>query len=39
MKAYKDAKNRIRLFRPLDNMDRMNRSAVRLSLPVSQWFI
>jgi len=35
MKAYKDAQGRTRLFRPLDNMRRMNASAERLSLPVS----
>jgi len=33
MKAYKDAKGKIRLFRPLENMNRMNKSAHRLSLP------
>jgi len=33
MKAYKDKKGQIRLFRPHDNMERMNRSAKRLSLP------
>jgi len=33
MKAYKDAQGRTRLFRPLDNMRRMNASAERLSLP------
>merc|ERR1712137_257850 len=33
MKAYKDSKGRVRLFRPNDNMERMNRSSQRLSLP------
>jgi branched-chain amino acid aminotransferase len=34
MKAYKDKAGRPRLFRPMDNMARMNRSAARLVLPV-----
>ena len=34
MKAYKDKNGNIRLFRPMLNMDRMSRSASRLSLPV-----
>lgn len=33
MKAYKDRQGKIRLFRPEMNMDRLNRSAQRLSLP------
>ncbi|CCI10857.1 unnamed protein product [Albugo candida] len=33
MKAYKDQRNRIRLFRPDMNMKRMNQSMSRLSLP------
>jgi branched-chain amino acid aminotransferase len=34
MKAYKDAKGDVRLFRPDKNMERMNRSAARLAFPV-----
>lgn len=34
MKAYKDANNRIRLFRPMLNLERLNRSARRIALPV-----
>eukprot|EP01094_Clydonella_sp_ATCC50884_P014184 TRINITY_DN2453_c0_g1_i1.p1 TRINITY_DN2453_c0_g1~~TRINITY_DN2453_c0_g1_i1.p1 ORF type:complete len:415 (+),score=144.48 TRINITY_DN2453_c0_g1_i1:51-1247(+) len=33
MKAYKDAQQQIRLFRPADNMERLNLSAQRLQLP------
>eukprot|EP01124_Arcella_intermedia_P026455 TRINITY_DN4975_c0_g1_i1.p1 TRINITY_DN4975_c0_g1~~TRINITY_DN4975_c0_g1_i1.p1 ORF type:complete len:386 (-),score=69.37 TRINITY_DN4975_c0_g1_i1:65-1222(-) len=33
LKAYKDAKGRIRLFRPEENMKRMNSSANRLCMP------
>lgn len=33
MKAYVDAKEKIRLFRPLDNMKRMNSSLERLAMP------
>jgi branched-chain amino acid aminotransferase len=33
MKAYKDAKGDVRLFRPDKNMERMNRSAARIALP------
>jgi len=33
MKAYKDANNKIRLFRPMDNMNRLNASSQRISLP------
>lgn len=33
MKAYKDAQGRIRLFRPMKNMERLAASAQRLSLP------
>jgi hypothetical protein len=34
MKAYKDANNKLRLFRPMENMKRLNSSATRISLPV-----
>jgi len=33
MKAYLDSQNRIRMFRPMMNMQRMNASAQRLALP------
>jgi len=33
MKAYKDTKGQIRLFRPDKNMERMNKSAARIALP------
>jgi len=33
MKAYKDSKGRIRLFRPECNMNRMRVSSIRLALP------
>jgi branched-chain amino acid aminotransferase len=33
MKAYKDRQHRIRLFRPMMNMNRLNMSAARLNLP------
>jgi len=33
MKAFKDSKNQIRLFRPRDNMERFYSSAERLALP------
>jgi len=33
LKAYRDPQNKIRLFRPYKNMERMNRSAERLCLP------
>lgn len=33
MKAYKDSKGDIRLFRPDKNMHRLNRSASRIALP------
>jgi len=33
MKAYKDSKGKIRLFRPEKNMERMNNSASRLAMP------
>jgi len=33
MKAYVDKNNKTRLFRPLKNMDRLNKSAARLLLP------
>ena len=33
LKAYRDPGDGIRLFRPLDNLGRMNRSAVRMCMP------
>lgn len=33
MKAYRDAQNQIRLFRPDKNMQRMNTSSARIALP------
>ncbi|XP_063292921.1 branched-chain-amino-acid aminotransferase, cytosolic-like [Pelobates fuscus] len=33
MKAYRGPDNRVRLFRPMLNMERMHRTALRLSLP------
>ena len=33
MKAYKDTNNKIWLFRPLDNQERLNKSAVRMEMP------
>jgi len=39
MKAYKDKKGQIRLFRPMHNMDRMVNSAVRLALPVMPFWV
>ena len=36
LKAYKDPKGNVRLFRPDMNAARMNRSAERLSLPVCE---
>lgn len=33
MKAYKDADGNVMLFRPLDNWDRLNKSAQRLMMP------
>ena len=33
MKAYRGVDNKIRLFRPEENMKRMNNSAIRSSLP------
>jgi len=33
MKAYKDANGKVRLFRPMENMKRFNRSCSRLVLP------
>ncbi len=33
LKAYKDADGKITMFRPYDNMRRMNKSAERLSMP------
>lgn len=35
MKAFRGVDNRIRLFRPMLNMERMHRSADRSCLPVS----
>ena len=34
MKAYRDSKGGLRLFRPEMNMKRMNRSAARIALPM-----
>lgn len=34
MKSYIDKSNKIRMFRPMKNMDRLSRSSVRLALPV-----
>ena len=34
MKAYLDANGKIRLFRPMDNIDRLHDSALRLTFPV-----
>lgn len=34
MKVYKDNAGKLRLFRPLDNMARFNRSCARIALPV-----
>jgi branched-chain amino acid aminotransferase len=33
LKAYRDADNQILLFRPMDNLNRMNNSALRLCMP------
>jgi branched-chain amino acid aminotransferase len=33
MKAYKDSKGQVRLFRPMKNMERMNKSSARIALP------
>ncbi|CCE72655.1 Piso0_000245 [Millerozyma farinosa CBS 7064] len=33
MKAYRDSEDKIRLFRPDKNMERMNKSAARIALP------
>ncbi|KAG9240483.1 branched-chain-amino-acid aminotransferase [Calycina marina] len=33
MKAYKDNKGKIRLFRPTKNMERMNKSSARIAMP------
>ena len=33
MKAYKDRKGNVRLFRPDKNMARLNKSAARIALP------
>lgn len=38
MKAFRGVDNRIRLFRPMMNMERMHRSADRSCLPVSPLF-
>ena len=35
LKAFKGVDGKIRLFRPMENMKRMSRSAVAISLPVS----
>ena len=39
MKAYRGDDNKIRLFRPMENMRRMNRSADRACLPVSHFAV
>jgi len=39
MKAYRGDDGKIRLFRPMENMRRLNRSADRACLPVSQLVI
>ncbi|KAI1141812.1 branched-chain-amino-acid aminotransferase [Hypoxylon sp. FL0543] len=36
MKAYRDSKGNIRLFRPDKNMERLNKSAARIALPTFQ---
>jgi len=33
MKAYKNAKGEVSLFRPLENFNRLNRSAIRMAMP------
>ena len=33
MKAYKDKQNKVWLFRPLENYNRINRSSERLQIP------
>lgn len=33
MKAYKDSKGQLRLFRPNKNMERLNKSTARIALP------
>ena len=33
MKAYKNEKGEVKVFRPLDNFNRMNKSAIRMSMP------
>ncbi|TVY28221.1 Branched-chain-amino-acid aminotransferase, cytosolic [Lachnellula hyalina] len=33
MKAYKDTKGQVRLFRPTKNMERLNKSVARIALP------
>ena len=38
MKAYRGSDGRIRLFRPMENMNRLKRSAVSASLPVSSTY-
>ena len=35
LKAYRGDDNKIRLFRPMENMQRLNNSAARACLPVS----
>jgi branched-subunit amino acid aminotransferase/4-amino-4-deoxychorismate lyase len=39
MKAYKDDKDRIRLFRPELNMNRLRNSCHRIGLPVNLYLI
>lgn len=36
MKAFKTEENKVNLFRPNENMIRMNNSAKRITLPVSK---
>lgn len=38
MKAYKDKKGKVRLFRPDMNMNRFYKSSTRLCLPVSRLY-
>lgn len=33
MKAYKNANNEVSIFRPLDNFNRINKSAIRMAMP------
>ena len=38
LKAYRDSKGQIRLFRPDKNAERFNKSSARIALPVSENF-